>query len=104
VGTLHFHSEELQTAMRSAPSKPDYKRRVRIKLKPDLDVLPPTMSTFDPVSEGILEVLDDLKEDGRRRYIKRRSKDELEEILVVAWRGRDEAKMHSGDLRKIQVN
>jgi hypothetical protein len=62
------------------------------------------MSAFNPVSNGTFEVLDDLQDDGRRRYLKRRSKEELEEILVAAWRERDKTKVHDGNPRKIQAN
>jgi hypothetical protein len=47
------------------------------------------------VSDGTFEVLDDLREDGRRRYVKRRAKEELEEISIAAWRERDEVRSRS---------
>jgi hypothetical protein len=48
------------------------------------------MSTTDPAKDGTLDVLDDLQEEGRRRFIKHRSKEELEAIVIAAWRERDE--------------
>jgi hypothetical protein len=50
------------------------------------------MTILDPDRLGTLETLDDLREDGRRRFMKRRTRDELEDILVAAWQERDEAK------------
>jgi hypothetical protein len=50
------------------------------------------MSAPDPSKDGTFEDLDDLREDGRRRFVKRLSKEELEEIIVAAWRERDEAR------------
>jgi hypothetical protein len=42
--------------------------------------------------DGIIEDLDRLHDEGRRRFVKRCSREELEEIIVAAWRIRDEAK------------
>jgi hypothetical protein len=42
--------------------------------------------------DGIIEDLDRLHEEGRRRFVKRCSREELEDIVVAAWRMRDEAK------------
>lgn len=49
------------------------------------------MSDINPTEAGMLELLDDLREDGRRRFIHRRTREELEEIIVAAWRERDDA-------------
>lgn len=49
------------------------------------------MSVLDPFESGMLEVLDDLPDHGRRRYLRRRTKEELEEIIMAAWRERDDA-------------
>lgn len=54
------------------------------------------MRAPDPTTDGTLEVLDDLHEDGRRRYIKRRSKEELDDIIIAAWRNQDECKKLDG--------
>jgi hypothetical protein len=48
------------------------------------------MSAPDPSKDGTFEDLDDLREDGRRRFLKRQSKEELVEIIIAAWRERDE--------------
>jgi hypothetical protein len=44
--------------------------------------------------DGIIEDLDRLHDEGRRRFVKRCSREELEDIVVAAWRMRDEAKAH----------
>ncbi|KAH7400824.1 hypothetical protein DE146DRAFT_781622 [Phaeosphaeria sp. MPI-PUGE-AT-0046c] len=49
------------------------------------------MSALDPLETGMLELLDDLPEHGRRRFLRRRTREELEEIIVAAWRGQDDA-------------
>jgi hypothetical protein len=49
-----------------------------------------TMSAPDPSTDGTFEDLDDLREDGRRRFLKHHSKEELVEIIITAWRERDE--------------
>jgi hypothetical protein len=48
------------------------------------------MSFVNPATDRTLMFIDDLQEEARRRFVKRRSKLELEEIVVAAWRERDE--------------
>jgi hypothetical protein len=54
------------------------------------------MPVPDVVEDGTFEDLDDLREDGRRRLLKRLPKEELEEIIVNVWRERDEARARAG--------
>ena len=61
------------------------------------------MGATGPTTDGTLEDLDDLREDGRRRYIKRLSKEELEEIIVAAWRRRDKGRMLNGKQGKTRA-
>jgi hypothetical protein len=61
------------------------------------------MSTADPVKDGTFELLDDLQEEGRLRFIKRRSKAELEAIVAAAWRERDELRVQKDVLRGYQI-
>jgi hypothetical protein len=41
--------------------------------------------------DGHIEDLDRLHDEGRRRFVKRCSREELEDIIIAAWRIRDEA-------------
>jgi hypothetical protein len=47
------------------------------------------MSAPDPVNDGTFELLNDLPREGRRRYVKRMSKEDLEEVILAVWRKRD---------------
>jgi len=54
------------------------------------------MGPLDSAMTGTLETLADLREDGRRRFIKRRTKEELEEIVVAILQEQDEEKNEEG--------
>jgi len=49
------------------------------------------MSAQDPANDGTFEILDDLSEHVRQRYVEKLSKEELAAIVVAVWRERDEA-------------
>ncbi|EAT84258.2 hypothetical protein SNOG_07982 [Parastagonospora nodorum SN15] len=51
------------------------------------------MDTCDPGIIGTLETLADLREDGRRRFVKRRTKEELEDIFVALFQEQDMEKV-----------
>lgn len=59
------------------------------------------MSAPDSSNDGTLEVVDDLHEAGRRRFIKGRSREELQEILVAVSRERDMATAHGESCGKL---
>jgi hypothetical protein len=47
------------------------------------------VSAVYPAKDGTFELLDDLQEEGRCRFVKRGPKEELEAIVVAVWRERD---------------
>jgi hypothetical protein len=50
------------------------------------------MDTTNPAVIGSLETLADLREDGRRRFVKRRAKEELEDIVMALLQEQDMGK------------
>jgi hypothetical protein len=62
------------------------------------------MSVFDPANDGTFEYLDLRNHTARRRYVKRVPKEDLEEIVLAVWRGRDAARAENGIRRTSGLN
>lgn len=83
-----------QTGARSASEQtPTLSSDAAIHLRRFTNIVQSLATGFlDPAIIDTLETLADLREDGRRRFVKRRTKEELEEILVAILQEQDEKK------------